>query len=84
MAWNLRVRGGSGQATISNLSGNSTCSELHQVIAEKLNVAVDKQELLAGFPPKVIQVSMRSTSHPESSMISFACYVERLPGCVLV
>ncbi|KAF8057140.1 OTU2 [Scenedesmus sp. PABB004] len=54
MAWSLRVRGGSGQATLGGLDGATPLLELQQLVAERLGVPVDRQELLGGFPPRPI------------------------------
>lgn len=55
MSWNLRVRGPGGQATLA-ASADTAVSELQQQITQKLGVPAYLQELLGGFPPKLLQV----------------------------
>jgi hypothetical protein len=55
MSWNLRVWGRGGQATLV-ASPETHISQLQQQIEEKLGVPVHLQELLGGFPPKLLQV----------------------------
>lgn len=59
MSWSLRVRGGSGQAVLSSLLPGTPLTELQELIAEKLGIPAQQQELLAGFPPQSIQVRPR-------------------------
>ncbi|KAF6257886.1 hypothetical protein COO60DRAFT_1175084 [Scenedesmus sp. NREL 46B-D3] len=56
MSWNLRVRGPGGQATLA-ASADTAVSELQQQITQKLGVPAYLQELLGGFPPKLLQIS---------------------------
>lgn len=62
MAWTLRVRGTNGQAVISGLAADSNCLELQEKIHDKLGIAPARQELLAGFPPRIIQVCSQTAT----------------------
>lgn len=60
MSLTLRCRGPSGQATISGASTDMSVSEFQNIVAEKTGVAPHRQEILAGFPPKVLEVIERT------------------------
>lgn len=62
-AWTLRVRGPSGQATLSAAAGaDTTIAALQQLVEEKLLVPAARQELLCGFPPRPLQLSDASAT----------------------
>ena len=52
-SWSLRCRGPSGQAVLTGLDGaTTTVDALRRMLHEKLGVAPERQEVLAGFPPR--------------------------------
>lgn len=61
MRWTLRCRGPAGPVTIG-VEDTCTVHELQQIIADKTEITVERQELLAGFPPKALQLTGAQTS----------------------
>ncbi|KAK9802938.1 hypothetical protein WJX72_000560 [[Myrmecia] bisecta] len=53
---NLRCRGPSGQYTLAGLEGSLSVRAFQQMLAEKTGVPAAAQEILAGFPPKPLQL----------------------------
>lgn len=53
---NLRCRGPDGQATLTGLDPAMKIADFQELLANRLGVPVNVQELLAGFPPKPVQV----------------------------
>ena len=52
----MRCRGPSSQATLSGLSPGMTLRDWQQLLQDKTGVPVQRQEILTGFPPAVLQV----------------------------
>ena len=58
MAWSLRARGPSGQATLGGLDAGTSVADLQKMLEHQLGVPASRQELLAGFPPKPLEVCL--------------------------
>ena len=56
MAWSLRARGPSGQATLGGLDAKTSVADLQAMLEQQLGVPAARQELLGGFPPKLLEV----------------------------
>ncbi|KAH7622861.1 hypothetical protein Ndes2526B_g02143 [Nannochloris sp. 'desiccata'] len=52
----LRVRGPSGQATLSGIEADTPLADFLSLVAEKTGVAVESLDILAGFPPKSLDL----------------------------
>lgn len=75
--WSLRVRHAGGQATLSLAAGGETTwGELQQLIAEKAGVQPHAQEVLAGFPPKPVQVKERQHLLQDAHTRMHACVAQ--------
>jgi hypothetical protein len=57
MSWTLRVRSSSGQATLCLASGPATTLEELQAAIQAATGCPAESELLAGFPPRPVQVA---------------------------
>lgn len=72
-AWNIRIRSSSGQATLSlPEAADSTFAALQALIHSTTGIAPDQQEILAGWPPRPVQVR-----RPAAICVGFAASV----GC---
>jgi len=60
MSISVRCRGPSGQVTLQGLDPALTFSQLSKILCEKTGVPENRQEILVGFPPKLlVGVNMR-------------------------
>ncbi|DBB01392.1 hypothetical protein WJX77_010639 [Trebouxia sp. C0004] len=80
---NLRCRGPDGQTTLSGLDPEMTVAAFQELLASRLGVPLAYQELLAGFPPKSVQMPAEASSVALSSLMlanGDTLVVRRLPS----
>ncbi|DBA66211.1 TPA: hypothetical protein ACH3X2_002587 [Trebouxia sp. C0005] len=65
---NLRCRGPDGQTTLSGLDPEMTVAAFQELLASRLGVPIAYQELLAGFPPKSVQMPAEASAVALSSL----------------
>lgn len=65
---NLRCRGPDGQTTLSGLDPEMTVAAFQELLASRLGVPIAHQELLAGFPPKPVQMPAEASAVALSSL----------------
>ena len=88
---NLRCRGPDGQVTLSSLDPAMTVAAFQELLVNRLSIPTECQELLAGFPPKPLQVSIADTAlNLTASRVVFCfcahscCCTETLILCLIL
>lgn len=65
---NLRARGPNGQATLTGVEPTTAVAEFQLLLESKLGVPINNQEILAGFPPKLLQLPSDAAATPLSDL----------------
>mmetsp|Transcript_25781 Transcript_25781/g.69925 ORF Transcript_25781/g.69925 Transcript_25781/m.69925 type:complete len:124 (-) Transcript_25781:67-438(-) len=83
MSLSFRCRGPTGQSTLTGIEASTSVSDFCTLVASKTGVPPEQQEMLAGFPPKPLELPADRASVPVSSLPLVSgdtIVVRELPG----
>ncbi|KAF5837731.1 hypothetical protein DUNSADRAFT_3986 [Dunaliella salina] len=83
MSLSLRCRGPTRQSTLTGIEASTSVSDFCVLVATKTGVPPEQQEILAGFPPKPLELPQDRASVPVSSLplaSGDTIVVRELPG----